>query len=85
MFNKTSVTRLVLQGFLFYILVMNVSAKEFDQKETSNGLNIESESSISIPTLSGSHYVLSNYAKELSTHAMKFSSRFSAINAGCMS
>ena len=75
MFNKTSVTRLVLQGFLFYILVMNVSAKEFDQKETSNGLNIESESSISIPTLSGSHYVLSNYAKELSKYKMSRQSK----------
>src|SRR3990167_1187336 len=75
MFNKTSVTRLILQGFLFYILVMNVSAKELDQKETSDGLNIESESSISIPTLGGSHYVLSNYAKELSNYKMSRQSK----------
>ena len=66
MFNKTSAIRLVLRGFLFFIIVINVSAEELHNKETSEGLNIKSESSISIPTLSGSHYVLSSHVNEFS-------------------
>ena len=71
MFNKTSVTRLVLRGILFYILVINVSAEELHDKKTSDGLNIKSQSSISIPTLSGSHYVLSNYVNEFSNFNLR--------------
>jgi hypothetical protein len=68
MLNKTSVTRFVLRGLLFYILLINVSARELNNKETSDGSNIKSESLISIPTLSGSHYVLSNYVNEFSEY-----------------
>ncbi len=68
MFNKTSVTRLVLRGFLFFILVINISAEELQNRKTSDGSNIASESSISIPTLSGSHYVLSNYVNQFSNY-----------------
>ena len=75
MFNKTSVTRLVMRGFLFYILVINAFAEELHNKETSDGLNIESESSISILTLSGSHYVLSNYVNEFSKYKLSKQSK----------
>lgn len=75
MFNKTSAIRLVLRGFLFFILVINVSAEELQNKETSEGLNIESKSLISIPRLNISHYVLSNYVNEFSKYNLREQSK----------
>ena len=75
MFNKTSITHFVLQGFLFCILVINVSAEELNKKETSDGSNIKSESSISISSVSGSHYILSNYVNEFSEYNLSGQSK----------
>ena len=75
MFSKTSITHFVLQGFLFCILVINVSAEELHDKKTSDGSNIKSESSISISSVSGIHYILSNYVNEFSEYNLSGQSK----------
>jgi len=64
MFNKTLVTRLIIRGFLSYILVINVYAEELDEKETSGRSNIELQSSISFQALISSYPVLTKHFNE---------------------